>query len=262
MQHFRLRAFSLLEMSVVLTIIALLVGGVLTAQSYISNAKLAGLMVESKYYIAAWNQFQEKYNTIPGDMGTAADIWPSATNGDGSGQLTNAARALKTTTLGPLYIPEVLYTFQHLGLSGMIDGGYSGASPVDVDGLFIVSPGVNVPKSTWEGAIYLFDHPNAADGDLSADNMYYDGFYGHVLYIGGRGAPAIGMPNQPILSPEQAYSLDTKYDDGKPGTGNVLAPKNTYFSPSACTDSAVAATAAYDSASGTQKRCILFLKIQ
>ena len=58
MTHFRQKTagFTLVEMSIVIVIIGLIVGGVVASRSYIRNAELNTIMNESKYYINQFNQ--------------------------------------------------------------------------------------------------------------------------------------------------------------------------------------------------------------
>ena len=59
-------AFSLVEMSIVLVIIGLLVGGLVVGRSFIKNAELSTMMNEAKFYMNSFGQFQIKYNKLWG----------------------------------------------------------------------------------------------------------------------------------------------------------------------------------------------------
>jgi prepilin-type N-terminal cleavage/methylation domain-containing protein len=239
----RRAAFTLLELSVVLVIIGLLAGGAVTARNLIKNSELSSMMTESKYYMNAWGQFQAKYNALPGDFPGANAVWPSTTSGNGNGQLTSADA---DTT-------EDVVSFQHLSLAGFIDGSYSGTALLPT-----ISPGVNIPKSSVQGAVYFFDHPNFLDGSVSGDAFYIDGFYGHVLRAAGKLVPSVGAPSENILTPAQTLSLDIKYDDGIPASGAVMTPKKDFMG--GCITDNDPATSQYDTAD-TSKICSLVLKL-
>ncbi|MFZ4541606.1 MAG: hypothetical protein ACOYNL_07340, partial [Rickettsiales bacterium] len=71
---------------------------------------------------------------------------------------------------------------------------------------------------------------------------------------------ANSVPNEGILTPKQAFMVDTKYDDGMPGLGTIVAPKNSAVG--SCVTSDVAATATYVTTSNDAKNCIIIVKIQ
>ncbi len=61
------RGFTLVELSIVLVVIGLLVGGVLVGQSMIKNARLQSFMNDLASYNSAATTFQIKYDCVPGD---------------------------------------------------------------------------------------------------------------------------------------------------------------------------------------------------
>jgi prepilin-type N-terminal cleavage/methylation domain-containing protein len=114
------QGFSLVELSIVIVIIGLLVGGIMSLQTYVANSKLNTMMNESKIYISAFNQFQTRYNAPPGDYASASSAWSGAGNGDGNGLIRANGGAGNTA--------EYYYAFQHLALAGFIQGSYTGAA--------------------------------------------------------------------------------------------------------------------------------------
>lgn len=81
--------FSLVELSVVLIILGLLVGGILAGRNLIHAAEINGTMADMERYVTAYQTFRMKYGCIPGDCHNAEDYFPSVNppieNGDGSG---------------------------------------------------------------------------------------------------------------------------------------------------------------------------------
>ena len=61
-------AFSLVELSIVLVILGLLVGGVLSGQALIQAAQLRAVSEEYTKYTTAALTFRDKYLATPGDM--------------------------------------------------------------------------------------------------------------------------------------------------------------------------------------------------
>ena len=66
------QGFTLVELSIVLVILGLLVGGVLTGQSLIRAAELRTVSTQYATFSTAVNTFRDKYFTIPGDMTNAS----------------------------------------------------------------------------------------------------------------------------------------------------------------------------------------------
>ncbi len=68
-------AFSLVELSIVLVIIGLIVGGVTVGQDMIENAKMKATIKKINEYSVAITTFKDKYFYYPGDLVNAWDYW-------------------------------------------------------------------------------------------------------------------------------------------------------------------------------------------
>ena len=131
------RGFTLVELSIVLVIIGLLVGGVLTGQSLIRAAELRNVTSQYQRYQAAVMTFRDKYFALPGDMTNAVSYWGAADgstgntaacattastgsaltcNGDGNGSISPTAASSN----------EPFRFWQHLANAGLIEGSYDG----------------------------------------------------------------------------------------------------------------------------------------
>ncbi|MES2984117.1 MAG: prepilin-type N-terminal cleavage/methylation domain-containing protein [Pseudomonadota bacterium] len=242
----RSAGFTLVELSIVLAIIGLLVGGIAALRGYTRSAGITTMMNESKYFIDAFNQFQTRYSSPPGDYKNASVAWTGAGNGDGNG-LIRAGSAPLTA--------ELYYVFQHLAKAGFIPGTYTGAANSNGG----ASIGTNVPGSAMGAVAFMFDHPDATDGNVSGDALYFDGFYGNVLRVAGLDDNSAVTPAKAFLTTKQAYQLDDKYDDGQPGTGNITTPISTALS--GCATSA-ATTALYTQSNSELKVCYFLIRLQ
>lgn len=214
------KGFSLVELSIVLVILGLLTGGILTGQNLIRAAELRSVVTEFQSYQTAVNTFRDKYFAIPGDMRNAEAFWGTShatdatcittgavgtatCNGDGNGILDTSTRSR-----------EFLRFWQHLANAGMIEGTYTGVAGSGGSTHHVI--GENIPRAKignagW-GALY---RSGTAGGD------FYDGDYGNTLQFGSQDTS--GTNYRGILMPEEAWNIDTKLDDGKPGTGKVMA---------------------------------------
>ncbi len=249
--------FTLIELSVVLVVIGLLVGGIMSLTSFSRNAELTTTMNEGKYYINAFNQFQQRYNAAPGDYRTASSAWSGAGDGDGNG-------LIRATAAAPGNQVEWFYTFQHLAMAGFIQGKYTGAS-TGGGGTYYAKIGTNVPGATAGSTAFLFDNPDFTDGSpdgfISGDATYFDGAYSNVLIIAGLSASATGIPSSGFLNPKQALQLDEKFDDGLPGQGSILTPISTAVP--GCATTAVTTTAVYDTSAtyANAKNCYFIMRM-
>ncbi len=86
--------FTLIELSIVLVIIGLIVGGILTSQNMIKAAEIRATVTQMEQYSVAANTFRNKYNYLPGDLSGNNDTQFGfiarsgvAGHGDGNGVL-------------------------------------------------------------------------------------------------------------------------------------------------------------------------------
>jgi prepilin-type N-terminal cleavage/methylation domain-containing protein len=207
-----IQGFSLVELSIVLIILGLLTGGILGGQSLIAAAQLRSIGKEYEQWLMAVNSFKEKYNSLPGDTNLATRLWTGTWDGDGDGVVDDATAAGATG--------EIFTFWQHLALAGMISGEYTGLAgpggggPEYTDSL----PAENVPVSKYSGGGWSV-------GWLPVYGVYtpdlYTMDYGSYFSFGGK-IPGYDMADR-LLRPEDAWNIDTKFDDGQPAKGNIIA---------------------------------------
>jgi prepilin-type N-terminal cleavage/methylation domain-containing protein len=70
----RAAGFTLIELSIVLVIIGLIVGGVLVGQDLIKYAQIRATITQIEKLNTAVNTFQLKYNALPGDIPNAGQL--------------------------------------------------------------------------------------------------------------------------------------------------------------------------------------------
>jgi prepilin-type N-terminal cleavage/methylation domain-containing protein len=196
------KAFTLLELAIVVVIIGLLSGVIVAGKSYIRNASLTSTISEAKFYQNAFNQFQTRYQALPGDFRNASTIWSAALNGSGNNFIDANDERFKV--------------FQHLSLAGFIEGSYTGVA--GSAGASAALLGRNIPEAPVSNVGYHF-FSSSGDGFLTGDTSYYWGQYGVVLAIGRMIPNTNTLPLLSFLSPREAFQLDEKFDDGRPGIG-------------------------------------------
>lgn len=231
-------AFTLVELSIVLVILGLLVGGVLAGQSLIHAAELRAVNNEFTNFKTALGAFREKYFAVPGDMSNAVKFWGAAAGGTSDGVdgtcsvLTSSSPSTGTETCngdgnggigdgGAGNYHEWFRAWQHLANAGLIEGNYTGVP--GAAGTFDSVGKQNVPGSRYPSAIWgIRDFSSYTAGDSDT----FPGRYHNVIFFGAYTSNDLAW--NPVLKAEDAYNIDVKTDDGKPNTGNILAMKNSY----------------------------------
>jgi prepilin-type N-terminal cleavage/methylation domain-containing protein len=213
-------AFSLIELSIVLVILGLLTGGILTGQNLIRAAELRSVTTEFQTYQTAVMTFRDKYFAIPGDMRNATDFWEESASGASCATSTAAGTCNGdgSGTIDSLSTSNERYRFwQHLTLASLIEGGYSGVQGSGSAADSVI--GENVPASKSSNAGWsVYNSVITAGGSTT----FYAGDYGNYLIFGADGGTS-NTTNNPALKPEEAWNIDTKIDDGKPGAGKIIA---------------------------------------
>jgi type II secretory pathway pseudopilin PulG len=214
----KVSAFSLVELSIVLVILGLLTGGILTGKSLIKAAELRAVSTEYNAIQTAVNSFKSKYFSLPGDMANATLFWGKLTahcNAEaGTAQVDGTCNGNSDGTVNEPVAAnsdeEIFLFWQHLAKAGLIEGNYSGLSGATPSGHIL---GTNAPKSRFANAGWGLDPivTSPTNYTLNYDNSLEFGIVG------------TGDTDNAALTPEEAWNIDKKIDDGKPARGNVIA---------------------------------------
>jgi prepilin-type N-terminal cleavage/methylation domain-containing protein len=208
--------FTMVELSVVMLIIALLVGGIIVGRDMIRAAEIRSLIGEHEKFTLAVTQFVNKYESLPGDFSQAEQFWGSVTeNGDGDGLIETPP----TSDAGDF--GEIFTFWQHLQLAGLINGSYTGLAGPDTawGQASDVTIGENIPESSFDSGGW-----GVEDFDVTVSNPTDFAFPSappHYWEFGMKQEGGDHDADDPIMTPEEAYRIDVKMDDGRPATGIV-----------------------------------------
>lgn len=268
-----IRGFSLIELSIVLVVIALLAGTVLAGREMLKAQELRRIITDSRAYAVSIEQFKIKYNAVPGDMANAAELWGRADgvagtgdcttpyssgsasngkatcNGDGNGIIDSYLKGGWTSTYY-----EHWRAWQMMAAAGFITGKYSGIGGGCCPGVYN-DPGANVPKGPRPQTGFAFTSSPAGSGWMYGDLNTYATYniiaYGQMTDVTTPALPAVAD-----LTPAEASSIDSKVDDSIPGLGYVQTYTSTI--PNCATGTSNAAASSTYILSYASASCVLF----
>lgn len=197
-----IKGFTLVELSIVLVIIGLIIGGVLTGQQIIQNARITSAINGIQSYEAQFQTYAQNYGASPGDDSSASVRFPSLAdesetlNGDGDGSIGTASSFDTTSTTGTA--SESRLVWAHLRAAGLVKNQISSGSTA-------VQP------------------PNPFGGIYGFQNGAFGGVFSTTVLCLDR------VPS------DAAQALDSRIDDGASDAGDIQAALYTSSGSSAAT---------------------------
>lgn len=178
----RIQGFTLVELSIVLVVIGLLVGGVLAGRDLIRAAEIKSVISDLDKIQTAVNVFYNKYHCLPGDCANATD-YGFTNSGDGDELVI---------------LNEQFYFFENLYEAELITNRDSKGT-----GYYLTR--LNKCSILIYGNFAVYGHDwHTHNTLLLADNIGAAPWWGSCI------------------SGNDALNIDSKIDDGRAGTGNVL----------------------------------------
>lgn len=218
--------FTLIELSIVLVIIALIVGGVLVGRDLVVAAAIRAQIAQIDGYQSAVVTFYGKYEALPGDLPQAKATQFGFVSrgsldgqGDGNGQLhgyvLNGAPFLGFV----LTCGETGLFWRDLAQVALVEGGFTRATADD-----------SACVSTISGTTLNRFIPQAKIGDGNYVYVWSGGWEPRNLlpenptnYFGVSMVKDSNLNTSAGMTVRQAYEIDRKIDDGLPQAGLVLA---------------------------------------
>lgn len=205
------KGFTLIELSIVLVIIALVAGGVLVGRNLIETASIRSEIRQTERFSTATHAFRLKYHALPGDLSNPATYGLTAYSSCVSPEMCgNGDGLIQSTTTDPGYVGsggEMIMFWRHLSDAGLVSGNYDGLHEIFYAQARTV--GSSFPRSQVQGAygvaVYAIDSANHFRiGAMDIPGNNFNGPYGDPY------------------TAAQAFNIDTKIDDGRPYSGGVI----------------------------------------
>lgn len=223
------RAFTLVELSIVLVIIGLIAGGVLVGKDLLFAAKTRNQIKQIEDFSTAAVTFRLKYNCLPGDCKTATQFGlGTGSNANGNGDaMVNFPCALNSHHQWGGGNREADNFFYHLKLAGLVEGDFSQWSGLQ---------GAGVVYDTQEEYESHFPEGKApAYHKLHVMPSYLAGPNSNYATCGQGDSRIRSVGNSFIIqhrNPSNGHlvgavdiiatsNIDAKIDDGLPYSGNV-----------------------------------------
>ncbi len=249
------KGFTLVELSIVMIIIGLLIGGVLKGQQLIENARAKKVVSFLKSVQSATYTFQDTYKSLPGDISSATVLIPDCNSStfceDGNGNNYIASDGTDQYAWGTPIITraeasrfESVQYWKHLALANLIGDINGHANP-------------NAPA-------FGETHPESPFGSGGFE-VYWDGLTTlhptgvHIVRLSGNDS-LTGGDTLSSITPQQAAKIDKLMDDGQPNSGSVFANYGRVTDNCKIGGPTLSDNSEYNGAM-TSNECVLFFKI-
>ena len=224
--------FTLIEMSIVIVVIGLIVGGVLVGKDLIKGAEIRAQVSQIQKFRTATNTFKLKYGYLPGDIPNTDAL---AFGLKARMLVANKGNGIISGYWSTIEDEGSLF-WSDLGDTGMIEGKFLG---VTVAWQACQNGGAiknYIPPAKLGNNMYvyvMYDGVVPGNGGEWADinrNKNYFGI-GYVSEVSGFSGGAAGCPGGDFdaydgLTAIDAYNIDTKIDDGLPQSGKSIAKRH------------------------------------
>ena len=215
MKNKQQQGFTLVELSIVLVIIGLIVSSILVGQDMIKAAEIRSTVSQMDGFNTAVNTFRDKYRNIPGDIVSAdaarfgfTDRSGEVGRGDGNRLLEAGLAGVRTLGF------ETGLFWRDLSQANLIGNNFSTATDA-------LPPAVNAGTvNAWLPEAKIGQGHYFAISAQGGRNFYN---IAQVTAASGAGVYTLGT----AMTPQTAFNIDQKMDDGNPVTGTVVATYNT-----------------------------------
>ncbi|RYE20249.1 MAG: type II secretion system protein [Sphingobacteriaceae bacterium] len=218
------KAFTLIELAIVIAIIGFILASLIASKKLIYKAKLDGIISDINKIKDAVNQFETKYGTLPGDLAIADQILLGATASvNGNGIIDSSAEALQF--------------WYHLKLAGLLTYNFDGASANKYVAATYTNSG-GIMAGSFNNSAYnvlIYNTTSKMYNDLG-NNVIGSNLTNSKIIINLSFSPSSSYKTE-ILTPQDALYIDKKLDDGNPETGIIRSANGISISSPCVTSS-------------------------
>lgn len=213
------KGFTLVELSIVIIIIGLIVGGVVGGQSLVRSAEVQSVIKDYTKYTTAAKAFKLEYDSLPGDFSEAEDYW-------GAGNTNNGDNNRKVN-----YGNEMTLFWQHMSLAEIIPGEFQ-----DTHCTGSVNPGTCSAYADFSSSVGWFaahnENSNFSTGGTcgkgAGASTAYSNYASSMEYmlVLVKDTPCSTFLKGP-LAPKEVKKIDKKIDDGEAERGIFIVPDDS-----------------------------------
>ncbi len=231
-------AFTLIEISIVVVIIGLIVGGILVGRDLIRVAEIRATVAQVEQFNTAANAFRTKYGCLAGDCAAAVEFGFDPTSaGDGNGVVGTCSRLSAGCYVAPptyyatAGVHEYVDFWYHLSAAGMIPHAFAPYAQVfsapdeDIRTAGIMTPATKLrpfgaASYGWvvRGPTTVF--PGTTLG-VGGPHFGVSTFPAHTLMLSNRAVSWVFPDRNGAFPPADMQAIDNKIDDGLPLTGQI-----------------------------------------
>lgn len=217
------RAFTLIEMAIVLVIIGLIVSAVLVGQDLIRAATLTNQVKQFQEYETAYKTFLLKYNCLPGDCPRLTNYFVGSVNGNGNLKIDNNLDTYYDASAGVTWSGsnEYRYFFIAMGEAGLLHSRFN-ATAIIGQGLpeLVYKPRTSFFVSNAD-SFEVLTPGTSRNPDIASYRHGVNWLWAVACNVTGDSI-STWDDNCGIFKPVDLMNIDAKLDDSKPLTGRVI----------------------------------------
>lgn len=250
------RGFTLIELSIVAIVAGVMMAGASYGFQLYHAAKIKSVYATVSTVKQAYKTFKSKYGSQPGDMPDAQtklydcknNPANSCRNGIVNDNFIGVTNKKINESYGSMDDMENGLFWYHLKQAGLIEG---------IDAKIPIGSsfewGKSVPEVAPAGGLIV--------RAINQDICYASGTPADMVgvWLVWQYEPVAAANRSLVVSPEDARLLDTTYDDGKPGYGDIRAAGNN-DNPALVNDGCRVSLNEYEGAE-TERRCYMYFRI-